>query len=30
VPVLDERERVVGSLEPQVVIDTQIGKDARE
>jgi glycine betaine/proline transport system ATP-binding protein len=29
VPVIDERDRVVGSLAPQAVIDTLIGKDAR-
>ncbi len=29
VPVIDEREMVIGSLAPQVVIDTLIGKDAR-
>jgi glycine betaine/proline transport system ATP-binding protein len=29
VPVIDERETVVGSLAPQAVIDTLIGKDAR-
>jgi len=29
VPVIDEREKVVGSLAPQAVIDTLIGKDAR-
>jgi hypothetical protein len=29
VPVIDEREMVIGSLAPQIVIDTLIGKDAR-
>jgi glycine betaine/proline transport system ATP-binding protein len=29
VPVIDEREAVIGSLAPQAVIDTLIGKDAR-
>jgi glycine betaine/proline transport system ATP-binding protein len=29
VPVIDERDRVVGSLAPQTVIDTLVGKDAR-
>ncbi|MDQ7247266.1 quaternary amine ABC transporter ATP-binding protein [Dongia sedimenti] len=29
VPVIDEHEMVIGSLAPQVVIDTLIGKDAR-
>jgi glycine betaine/proline transport system ATP-binding protein len=29
VPVIDEREMVIGSLAPEVVIDTLIGKDAR-
>ena len=29
VPVVDEREMVIGALSPQVVIDTLIGKDAR-
>jgi hypothetical protein len=27
--VIDERDRVVGSLAPQTVIDTLVGKDAR-
>jgi glycine betaine/proline transport system ATP-binding protein len=29
VPVIDERKMVIGTLSPQVVIDTLIGKDAR-
>jgi glycine betaine/proline transport system ATP-binding protein len=29
VPVIDEREMVVGALSPQSVIDTLVGKDAR-
>jgi len=29
VPVIDEREIVIGALSPQAVIDTLIGKDVR-